>query len=94
MPESEAQARTKIDQALQAGGWSVQRYRDFDPSASRGIALTEVPLKIGTPDYLRLVAQKRTIPEIERHLSVVEELEALISANLQHAVRLHQSIIK
>jgi type I restriction enzyme R subunit len=58
MPESEAQARTKIDQALQAGGWSVQRYRDFDPSASRGIALTEVPLNVGTTDYLLLVDRK------------------------------------
>jgi hypothetical protein len=45
MPESEAQARTKINQALQASGWSVQSYRDFDPSTSRGIALTEVALK-------------------------------------------------
>jgi type I site-specific restriction endonuclease len=92
MPESEAQARTKIDQALQTSGWSVQPYCDFDCSASRGIALTEVALKIGTADYLLLVEQKHSIVEVECRLSVLGELETVISANLQYTT-LHRSRI-
>lgn len=54
----EALAREHIDGLLAQSGWAVQRYRDFDPSVSRGIALTEVPLKVGTADYLLLVDKK------------------------------------
>ncbi|MBI3099529.1 MAG: hypothetical protein HYY93_15080 [Planctomycetes bacterium] len=32
--------------------------------------------------------------EVERRLSVVEELEAVVSANLQRATRLRQSILQ
>ncbi len=32
--------------------------------------------------------------DLERRLSVVEELEAVVSANLQRAVRLRQSILQ
>jgi len=32
--------------------------------------------------------------EVERRLSVAEELEAVVSANLQRAVRLRQSILQ
>jgi hypothetical protein len=56
MPESEAQARTKIDQALQASGWSVQPYRDFDSSASRSIALN-----VGTRRLIQRVLDDRNI---------------------------------
>jgi hypothetical protein len=38
--------------------WVVQDYKQFDPSAGRGIALREVPLKSGTCDYLLLVDRK------------------------------------
>ena len=31
--------------------------------------------------------------EVERRLSVVEELESVVTANLQHATRLRQSIL-
>ena len=36
---------------LVAAGWVVQDYKAFNPSAGRGIALREVPLKSGTCDY-------------------------------------------
>lgn len=55
MSNPEAQARQNIDRALQECGWVVQRYKDFDPTVARGVALTEVPLKVGTADYLLLV---------------------------------------
>lgn len=54
-PPPEQQARTNIDRMLKDAGWAVQDYKAFDPSASTGIALREVPLKSGRCDYLLLV---------------------------------------
>ena len=51
----EQQARQQIDAKLVAAGWIVQDYKAFNPSAGRGIALREVPLKSGRCDYLLLV---------------------------------------
>jgi type I restriction enzyme S subunit len=34
------------------------------------------------------------VAEVERRLSVVEELEAVVAANLQRATRLRQSILQ
>lgn len=41
-----------------------------------------------------LAEQKRIVAEVERRSSVVEELEAVVSANLQRATRLRQSILQ
>lgn len=41
-----------------------------------------------------LVSQSASVAEVERRLSVVEELEAVVSANLQRATRLRQSILQ
>lgn len=41
-----------------------------------------------------LARQTRIVAEVERRLSVVEELEAVVSANLQRASRLRQSILQ
>jgi len=41
-----------------------------------------------------LAEQKRIVAEVERRLSVVEELSALVTANLQRATRLRQSILQ
>ena len=38
--------------------------------------------------------QQRIVAEVERRLSVVEELEAVVNANLQRAIRLRQSILQ
>jgi type I restriction enzyme S subunit len=38
--------------------------------------------------------QQRIVAEVERRLSVVEELEAIVTANLQRAIRLRQSILQ
>lgn len=51
-------ARQQIDAQLVACGWLVQDYKQFNPSAGRGIALREAPLKSGTCDYLLLVDRK------------------------------------
>ena len=54
----EQRARRQIDPQLLASGWVVQDYRQFNPSAGRGIALREAPLKSGKCDYLLLVDRK------------------------------------
>ena len=41
-----------------------------------------------------LAEQTRIVAEVERRLSVVEELEAVVNANLQRATRLRQSILQ
>ena len=41
-----------------------------------------------------LAEQTRIVAEVERRLSVVEELESVVSANLQRASSLRQSILK
>lgn len=54
----EEKARREIDAMLAASGWSIQDYKACNPSASRGVALREVPLKSGRCDYLLLVDRK------------------------------------
>lgn len=49
------------------------------------------PLVIALPPYAE---QKRIVAEVERRLSVIEEQEAVVSANLQRAARLRQSILQ
>ena len=41
-----------------------------------------------------LAEQTRIVAEVERRLSVVEELESVVTANLQRATRLRQSIFQ
>jgi type I restriction enzyme S subunit len=41
-----------------------------------------------------LAEQIRIVAEVERRLSVVDELESLVKTNLQRATRLRQSILK
>ena len=40
------------------------------------------------------VEQTRIVAEVERRLSVVEEVEAVVSANLQRAIRLRESFLR
>ena len=79
-------ARHSIDKMLEASGWAVQDYKAFDPSASMGIALREVPLKSGRCDYLLLVNRKPVgVVEAKKvgvTLSTVAEQSAHYAANL------------
>jgi hypothetical protein len=43
---------------------------------------------------LPLAEQTRIVAEVERRLSVVAEVEAVVSTNLQRATRLRQSILQ
>ena len=87
MPATPEQlARQTIDAMLAAAGWAVQDYKAFDPSASMGIALREVPLKSGRCDYLLLVNRKPLgVVEAKKEgvtLSTVAEQSAHYAANL------------
>lgn len=82
----EQQARQTIDAMLAAAGWAVQDYKAFDPSASVGIALREVPLKSGRCDYLLLVSRKPVgVVEAKKEgvtLSTVADQSAHYAENL------------
>lgn len=54
----EQRARETIDRQLTAAGWKVQRYRELNLHAGRGIAATELPGASGPADYLLYVDRK------------------------------------
>jgi type I restriction enzyme R subunit len=88
MPEltPEQRARQQIDALLVSSGWVVQDYKQFNPSAGRGIALREAPLKSGTCDYLLLV-DRNAVGVVEAKkvgmlLSGVAEQSAHYAVNL------------
>ena len=51
-------------------------------------------VRVATVALPTLAEQTRIVAEVERRLSVIEELEAVVSANLQRAIRLRQSILQ
>jgi type I restriction enzyme S subunit len=53
---------------------------------TKSVAVLPVPLP-------PLVEQRRIVAEVERRLSVIEESEATVTANLKRAERLRQSIL-
>ncbi|MGB8168113.1 MAG: restriction endonuclease subunit S [Chthoniobacteraceae bacterium] len=63
---------------------------------ARGVAIQHLSItdfaKMALP-IPPLAEQTRIVAEVERRLSVVEEVEAVVSANLQRASRLRQSIL-
>ena len=82
----EQRARQQIDAQLAASGWVVQDYRQFNPSAGRGLALREAPLKSGTCDYL-LILDRKAVGVVEAKkegtlLSGVAEQSAHYAENL------------
>jgi len=82
----EQKARQTIDAMLAASGWAVQDYKQYNPAASRGIALREVPLKSGSCDYLLLADRKPVgVVEAKREgttLSGVAEQSTAYGSNL------------
>ena len=50
-----------------------------------------LPMAIALPP---IAEQRRIVAEVQRRLSVVEELESVVSANLQRAVRLRQAVLQ
>lgn len=79
--------------------WAIRsdRCQHWLTGETRGVALRGVNVE----DFRRLpipipppAEQLRIVSEVERRLSVVDELETMVSANLQRAARLRQSILQ
>jgi type I restriction enzyme S subunit len=77
--------------------FNSQTARDFATGVAFGTTRLRLTLSIfrEMPVPLPpLAEQARIVAEVERRLSVVEELESVVSANLQRATRLRQSILQ
>ena len=87
----EEKARQQIDAILVASGWLIQDYKQFNPSAGRGIALREAPLKSGRCDYLLLVDRKAVgVAEAKKEgtlLSGVAEQSGHYAENLPELIQ-------
>jgi type I restriction enzyme R subunit len=51
----EEKARLKIDRLLEAAGWEIQDYSEFNLGSSPGVAIREFPLRSGVADYMLFV---------------------------------------
>jgi len=74
----------------------MKNYEDIRKTASGGV---QPNLNLGIVKAIEVplpppAEQHRIVAEVERRLSVVEELEAVVDANLKRAERLRQSILK
>jgi type I restriction enzyme S subunit len=70
----------------------TERLRGLNQGAAQPNLNTTIIKAINVP-LPPLAEQTRIVAEVERRLSVVEELEAVVTANLQRATRLRQSIL-
>jgi type I restriction enzyme S subunit len=71
----------------------TERLRGVNQGAAQPNLNTTIIKAINVP-LPPLAEQTRIVAEVERRLSVVEELESVVSANLQRATRLRQSILQ
>ena len=58
MATPEERARHNVDLMLDLAGWSVQDMDYLDFTASRGVAIRELPLKAGFADYMLFVDRR------------------------------------
>ena len=77
--------------------FNSQTARDF----ATGVAFGTTRLRLTLPIFREmpvplppLAEQTRIVAEVERRLSVIDELEAAVTANLQRASRLRQAILQ
>jgi hypothetical protein len=63
-------------------------------TAAHGAILVPMPTLEINATQPSLISQSGSAVEVERRLSVLDELEAVVSANLQRATRLRQSILQ
>jgi type I restriction enzyme, S subunit len=73
--------------------WSQYENTRRTSSGNNQPALNKARIEAMLLPFPPLTEQTRIVAEVERRLSVVEELEAVVSANLQRATCLRQSIL-
>jgi type I restriction enzyme, S subunit len=71
----------------------TERLRGVNQGAAQPNLNTTIIKALSVP-LPPVAEQTRIVAEVERRLSVVEELEAVVNANLQRATRLRQSILQ
>ena len=69
--------------------WLLQRAKGIAYTGINIETLKQLPIPLPP-----LAEQTRIVAEVERRLSMVEELETVVNANLQRAARLRQSILQ
>jgi len=79
MTRPEDKARDLIDQRLQQGGWAVQDMTQFNPAASRGVAVREFPTDTGPADCVLLV-DREPVGVIEATLAAAQRQNILSAA--------------
>jgi type I restriction enzyme S subunit len=70
-----------------------EKLEQFAPATAQKNINLDVLQNVAVP-LPPLAEQTRIVAEVERRLSVIEELEAAVTANLQRAIRLRQSILR
>lgn len=96
----EQQARETIDTMLAAAGWRRGRRTHSGQSPSSTEATQPSIATAATAQGSKAFAPRslagptRIVAEVEQRLSVVEELEALVTTNLQRATRLRQAVLQ
>jgi type I restriction enzyme, S subunit len=70
-----------------------EKLAQFAPATAQKNINLDVLQKVAIP-FPPLAEQERIVAEVERRLSVVEELSALVESNLKRATRLRQSILQ
>lgn len=99
---NQALLKLTLDQAIVLNSFFVimfrHRVREFLIAGSRGAAMQNIA---GVSELKKFrwrippaAEQERIIAEVERRLSVIEELEAVVLANLYRTTRLRQSILQ
>jgi type I restriction enzyme R subunit len=89
MTTPEFLARENIDAQLTACGWVIQDRTKLNLHVGRGVAVRQFPLQTGFADYLLFVDRMAIVAEVERRLSVAQEVESVVAAS-----RLRQSVLK
>ena len=95
--------RLRWDKSIRKAGWvrALWPSRIVRSQIEQKVKTTAGIYKIAQPQVEQitlplppLAEQTRIVAEVERRLSVVEELESVVSASLQRATRLRQSILQ
>ncbi len=89
------EGRVQQDGPTGRGEFTYVDISSIDRTTKRIVDAQKLPIgKAPSRALPPLAEQSRIVAEVERRLSVVEELEATVEANLQRATRLRQSILQ
>ena len=96
----EPHAHETIDASMAAAGWRRARQipagQSSSPTEATQLSIATAATAQGSKAFTprSLAEPTRIVAEVERRLSVVEELEAMATTNLQRATRLRQALLQ